>query len=336
MSSLYRRSDEWAPPGAVVRVKTTRLDTFLADKCPRHARLALWIDAEGKAYEVIEGVAAVVKQIQFLIVEVETEPCIGSDQKLYPQVKTLLQRLGFAELATDQPLSQQQFNALFVRRDLSAGKRFQVKVWLVRARLHYLLVAVTGTSCPACLRRYRAMRLKATSRTSGILSTVPAERAVLVQPAPAYRSDIDGLRALAVVAVVLFHAEIPGFSGGFIGVDVFFVISGYLITLLLAAPIDQSRPRWPRDFYVRRARRILPALFVTSLVVSVAAVAAFSCRGISRGLRATLLQHRCSGRISLRGWRGSSYFQSNGACSDHAFLVDRDRGAVLSHLPDYT
>ncbi len=169
MSSLYRRSDEWAPPGAVVRVKTTRLDTFLADKCPRHARLALWIDAEGKAYEVIEGVADVVKQIQFLIVEVETEPCIGSDQKLYPQVKTLLQRLGFAELATDQPLSQQQFNALFVRRDLSAGKRFQVKVWLVRARLHYLLVAVIGALCPTCLRRYRAMRLKATSRTSGIL-----------------------------------------------------------------------------------------------------------------------------------------------------------------------
>ncbi|TGW04484.1 acyltransferase, partial [Mesorhizobium sp. M2D.F.Ca.ET.145.01.1.1] len=50
-----------------------------------------------------------------------------------------------------------------------------------------------------------------------------------------YRPDIDGLRAIAVVAVILFHFEVPGFPGGFVGVDIFFVISGYLITRLLVA-----------------------------------------------------------------------------------------------------
>src|SRR5579872_7415953 len=50
---------------------------------------------------------------------------------------------------------------------------------------------------------------------------------------PTYRADIDGLRALAVIAVILFHSDIPGFQGGYIGVDIFFVISGYLITQLL-------------------------------------------------------------------------------------------------------
>jgi FkbM family methyltransferase len=142
LSSLYQRCDPWSTPAGVVRVKTTRLDTFLGDKCPPHSRLALWIDAEGKAYEVIEGIRDVVSQIQFLLVEVETEACIGVNQKLYPEVKSLLRRFGFAELATDLPSNNLQFNALFVRCDLSAGKRFQVKVWLLSARLRYLIVRV--------------------------------------------------------------------------------------------------------------------------------------------------------------------------------------------------
>jgi hypothetical protein len=57
MSSLYRRSDPRFPSNSAVQVRTTRLDTFLTHKCPAGARFALWIDAEGKAYEVIEGAA---------------------------------------------------------------------------------------------------------------------------------------------------------------------------------------------------------------------------------------------------------------------------------------
>ncbi|HEV8410989.1 MAG TPA: acyltransferase, partial [Gemmatimonadaceae bacterium] len=79
-----------------------------------------------------------------------------------------------------------------------------------------------------------------------------------------YRREIDGLRAVAVLPVILFHARIRGFSGGYVGVDVFFVISGYLITSLLVAELDQGRSSIA-GFYERRARRILPALCVVML-----------------------------------------------------------------------
>lgn len=76
-----------------------------------------------------------------------------------------------------------------------------------------------------------------------------------------YRREIDGLRALAVVPVILFHAGLSTFSGGFVGVDVFFVISGYLITSILLADLERGDFSIAR-FYERRARRILPALFL--------------------------------------------------------------------------
>jgi peptidoglycan/LPS O-acetylase OafA/YrhL len=74
-----------------------------------------------------------------------------------------------------------------------------------------------------------------------------------------YRKDIDGLRAVAVLAVVFFHGRLPGFSGGFVGVDVFFVISGFLITSLIAEDCKAGRFSFV-TFYFRRVRRILPAL----------------------------------------------------------------------------
>ena len=75
-----------------------------------------------------------------------------------------------------------------------------------------------------------------------------------------FRGDIEGLRAVAVLLILAYHAGIPGFSGGFVGVDVFFVISGYLITGLLAAEISSTGSIDFLKFYARRARRLLPAV----------------------------------------------------------------------------
>lgn len=75
-----------------------------------------------------------------------------------------------------------------------------------------------------------------------------------------YRREIDGLRSIAVLPVILFHAGVGLFSGGFVGVDIFFVISGYLITSILAHDLEAGKYSILK-FYERRARRILPALF---------------------------------------------------------------------------
>ncbi|MGQ4005358.1 acyltransferase family protein [Francisellaceae bacterium CB300] len=81
-----------------------------------------------------------------------------------------------------------------------------------------------------------------------------------------YRKDIDGLRALAVISVVLFHLDISWIKSGFLGVDIFFVISGYLITSIIIRDLN-NKDFSIKNFYLRRIRRILPAL-ITVLIVS--------------------------------------------------------------------
>jgi peptidoglycan/LPS O-acetylase OafA/YrhL len=86
-----------------------------------------------------------------------------------------------------------------------------------------------------------------------------------------FRPDIEGLRAVAVLAVVLFHAEVPGLAGGFIGVDVFFVISGFLITGLLWREVSATGTVGLRRFYGARARRLLPASATVGVVTAIGA-----------------------------------------------------------------
>jgi peptidoglycan/LPS O-acetylase OafA/YrhL len=83
-----------------------------------------------------------------------------------------------------------------------------------------------------------------------------------------YRPDIDGLRAVAIILVVAFHIQLPGFKAGFIGVDVFFVISGFLITALLLKELEATGKLSLSQFYARRIRRLAPAIvFVTISVM---------------------------------------------------------------------
>ena len=85
-----------------------------------------------------------------------------------------------------------------------------------------------------------------------------------------FRPDIEGLRAIAVLAVVLFHAEVPGLGGGYVGVDVFFVISGFLITGLLWREAHSTGTVRLRGFYGARARRLLPASAFVGVVTMIA------------------------------------------------------------------
>lgn len=105
-----------------------------------------------------------------------------------------------------------------------------------------------------------------------------------------YRPEIDGLRAIAVLPVLVYHAGL-GLSGGFVGVDVFFVISGFLITALLLIEIEERRfSLW--QFYERRARRLFPALFVMLAATSLAAtliMVPFDLKEFGASLVATVL-----------------------------------------------
>ena len=123
-----------------------------------------------------------------------------------------------------------------------------------------------------------------------------------------YRREIDGLRALAVVPVILFHAGFDFFNGGFVGVDVFFVISGYLITSIIATEFRKNTFSII-SFYERRARRILQALFVVMffcMVMAWAILLPTDMQEFSRSLVATQLFGS-----NIMFWMTSGYFDSS-------------------------
>jgi peptidoglycan/LPS O-acetylase OafA/YrhL len=104
-------------------------------------------------------------------------------------------------------------------------------------------------------------------------STIGPARGTELKPAAPpteFRPDIEGLRAIAVLAVVLFHAGVPGIGGGYVGVDVFFVISGFLITGLLWREVRQAGTVRLLRFYGARARRLLPAAATVGIVTAIA------------------------------------------------------------------
>ena len=94
---------------------------------------------------------------------------------------------------------------------------------------------------------------------------------MILHPYIKYRSDIDGLRAVAVLSVILFHINAKWIPGGFLGVDIFFVISGYLITLILTKEVASTNKVNIVNFYTRRIKRIIPALLFVLIPVFITA-----------------------------------------------------------------
>ena len=107
------------------------------------------------------------------------------------------------------------------------------------------------------------MTVRDTYPGSAVVATTPTEvitpAGVAEKPRGGFRADVQALRALAVLLVVLYHAGVPGLTGGFLGVDVFFVISGFLITGLLVREQERTGTISIVKFYGRRMRRIMPA-----------------------------------------------------------------------------
>jgi peptidoglycan/LPS O-acetylase OafA/YrhL len=129
-------------------------------------------------------------------------------------------------------------------------------------------------------------------------------------PRLGYIPALDGLRALAVIAVLLYHGDQSWIPGGFLGVDVFFVISGYLITCLLLSDFQQTNGIGLKRFWYRRARRLLPALFTMLFVVSLYAI--LFLPDVLDQLRGEVI----SALLYVENWflvfRDLSYFQSAG------------------------
>lgn len=129
------------------------------------------------------------------------------------------------------------------------------------------------------------------------------------RPSTVYRPEIDGLRAISIISVLLFHAKIATVGGGYVGVDIFFVISGYLITRHILSDIETGRFTFHR-FYTRRIRRLFPALFFTVLASFVAAIVLLSPEDIRDFARTVVATFAAVSNILF--WRDShDYFVTN-------------------------
>ncbi len=127
------------------------------------------------------------------------------------------------------------------------------------------------------------------------------------QEKPVYEPSLDGLRAIAVMAVLLYHLGATGLYGGFIGVDVFYVISGFLITRILLSQFEQAKFDYT-EFLVRRCRRLLPALFLTIVLTLIGAFLVMSPKHFSETAESAVFSS-----VSLANWYfwiDSSYFSA--------------------------
>ena len=133
----------------------------------------------------------------------------------------------------------------------------------------------------------------------------PAKQETHIATKLAYLSHVDGLRCVAVLSVILFHLDFALFSGGWVGVDVFFVISGFLITRLIVESVERGSFSFG-DFYTRRARRVFPALIFTIAVSFLVGCLIFD--PIYRQHFAGEVVYALAAVPNLFYWRDGSYF----------------------------
>ena len=148
--------------------------------------------------------------------------------------------------------------------------------------------------------------------------STPAHHTPNATPPLGYLPGLDGIRAIAVLAVMVFHSAVPWLPGGFLGVDVFFVLSGFLITTLLLQEVERTGRINFKAFYLRRARRLLPALFLV-LVASAALVVLFAPDAAAR-LREDIV--------------ASTFYVTNwwNIFSDQSYFQAMGRPPMLQHL----
>jgi len=162
MSSIYARTTP-GQEGRPVRVQGTRLDDFLKEQQAADGTLALWIDAEGAAGEVLAGAKGILDRVLAIHVELETTPCIGRDQKLMPEVDAFLLSQGFVRVGTDRRLAESQINAAYLRTRIAPGlarriRAVTLRAWLRQRIWHTVIALVPRRVRDFLLRRHLTPR----------------------------------------------------------------------------------------------------------------------------------------------------------------------------------
>lgn len=163
------------------------------------------------------------------------------------------------------------------------------------------------------LHRPAVLRHHASSQNGGNRphNFTPSSKKIMKTKSKNFRDDINGLRAWAVLAVILFHFGVPGFSGGFVGVDIFFVISGFLMTGIVVEGLEKNDQKQFSviEFYMARARRILPALIVLCAVLL--ALGWLALLPLDYKMLGTHAVSAIFFLSNIQFWREAGYFDTN-------------------------
>lgn len=153
IGSLYPRLKN-CQLAQVAQVRTVRLDDFLKESVRFDRPLALWIDVEGKAFEVIKGAEKMLPAVAMLHVEVEAEPLLAPEQKLFEDVDGLLVSAGFVLVATDERRDFAQIDALYVRAQMLSEFNSSIRFWRFILRLRWIVAQRLWRLFPLRLRRF--------------------------------------------------------------------------------------------------------------------------------------------------------------------------------------